>query len=361
MTGFHSKLITSARDAGFPLAGALDLDRALNLDVYRDDIEFYDRWIADGHHATMQYLARGRDRRADPRLVFPEAKSILCVAWPYDSRPAGSTDPAVGPRYARYLRARDYHTDIAERLEALMKGLAASDPELKWKVCVDTSAVFERRWAALAGLGWIGKNTLLIHPQLGSYLFLAVVLINRETGHGPAPIANYCGHCSRCLKGCPTGALTEPGKLDSNRCISYHTLENRSEISLPGTAGWIAGCDLCQEACPFNTKAIRASAGAPAPEDAAIALVRWEQLLAEPEELYRVRVKGSSLSRVKPAMWRRNLAIALRDSYELLHPASRTEFARRLAPLAQERLRLETDSTVRSEWERTVGQLINPP
>jgi len=356
--GLHSRLLAAAHGAGFPLAGALDLDRALSLDVYREDIEFYDRWIADGRHATMQYLARGRDRRADPRLVFPEAKSILCVAWPYDARPAGPADPAEGPRYARYLRARDYHKDIAERLEAMMRGLAAEDPGLRWKVCVDTSAVLERRWAALAGLGWIGKNTLLIHPQLGSYLFLAEVFINRETGHGPAPIPNYCGRCTRCLDGCPTRALTGPDGLDSDRCISYHTLENRGPITVSGTGTWIAGCDVCQEVCPFNTKASRASAGAPAsPDDAAIALTRWEELLSETEQDYKARVKESSLSRVKPWMWRRNLAIALREAVGQLSAEARAEFAVRLAPAIRERLAGETDPIARSGWERALEHL----
>src|SRR5204862_3603488 len=141
--------------------------------------------------------------------------SILVVALPYQKSPAGAPEPSRGPRYARYLKGADYHDTIAEKLEAVMKRVAAQAPELRWKVCVDTSAELERSWAALAGLGWIGKNTLLIHPKLGSYLFLGEILLNSELDQGPAPLKDYCGNCERCLQGCPTRAFRGPRDLDA--------------------------------------------------------------------------------------------------------------------------------------------------
>jgi len=208
----------------------------------------------------------------------------------------------------------------------VMKKVQAALPvearNLEWKVCVDTSAILERSWAALAGLGWIGKNTLLIHPQYGSYLFLAEVLINKKTGQGPKLLPNYCGNCTRCLDACPTQAFSSAGVLNSNRCVSYWTLEKRGELHLSeedqkkmGT--WVAGCVRCQEVCPFNTKPVRAAEKAlplsdqPAPS--AVDLHDWQGLLNETEEAYKARVKNSALARVKPAQFRRNLEIVFRN------------------------------------------------
>src|SRR5206468_412958 len=160
--------------------------------------ERYDRWLSDGRAGAMQYLERGRSRRADPRQAFAEARSVLSVALPYPKRAGGAAAPESGPRYARYINGVDYHDVIAEKLERVMRTAAERSglgAELRYKVCVDTSAVLERSWAALAGLGWIGKNTLLIHPKLGSYFFIGEVLINKATGQGPRPLPNYCGHC----------------------------------------------------------------------------------------------------------------------------------------------------------------------
>lgn len=322
-TAFYSLLIESAREEGFPLAGAVDL--ALAREELAAHVARYDQWLARGYDGAMSYLRRGRDRRADPTRVFPEARSILCVAEPYPAAPAGSLEPEVGPRYARYLRRSDYHEDIPTRLERVMARISEKmhDPELRWKICVDTSAVLERSWAALAGLGWIGKNTLLIHPRHGSYLFLGEVLINRETGAGPRPLPDYCGNCTRCLKACPTRAFVEPHTLDANRCISYWTLEKRGDLPISSDdraamGRWVAGCDLCQEACPFNIRPTRAALAEPPPvdplrHDGATSLRGWRELLEESPEEYRLRTRNSALSRVKFAEFRRNLLNALQN------------------------------------------------
>jgi epoxyqueuosine reductase len=349
-------LESSALGQGFALASALDLDLA--KDAIAPHVARYDQWLADGRAGAMQYLERGRDRRADPRVVFPDARSVLCVALPYPKRPGGAPEPGAGPRYARYIHGRDYHEDIAERLERAMSEAAARSigSELKWKVCVDTSAVLERSWATLAGLGWIGKNTLLIHPKLGSYFFLGVVLINQETGQGPRPLPDYCGHCTRCLDGCPTRAITEPRNLDSRRCISYWTLEKRGALELDesdkrAVGPWIAGCDICQEVCPFNRKPVQAEAAMSSP---AQQLSEWEALLRETPDQYKTRIKNSALGRVKPTQFSRNLAITLANAAIENLPA-----VAELRELVQRRFDDELDDSARAEWARCLKQ-FNP-
>lgn len=347
---FGELLLHTAKKHRFPLVGVIDID----LSLIEDDIKSYDEWIGSGYSGAMSYLVRGRDRRADPRLVFPGAQSILCVAQPYSAQPAGQLDSTLGPRYSRYLRSSDYHEDIAERLETMMKEVAQHEAEsIQWKVCVDTSAVLERCWAALAGLGWIGKNTMLIHPQFGSYLFLGEVLISKKTGQGPSPLPNYCGNCTRCLSACPPKAFPAPHVLDANRCISYLTLEKRGALEVSeerkkqmGT--WVAGCDLCQEVCPFNTKV---SKNPIIPVDGAISLNTWRELLLEKEEDYRARVKESSLNRVKPTQFSRNLANAFCNALQESNSESSRDVFFSLAGLIRDKINKELDPIARQEWE----------
>lgn len=361
---FHSLLLKCAVEEGFPLAGALDIDTVLGGEL-NAHVERYDEWLGKEYEGAMSYLRRGRDRRADPRVVFPEAQSILCVAMPYPVLPAGESDPSKGPRYARYLRRQDYHDEMAEKLERLMKRVAeewnvhAAKP-LTWKVCVDTSAILERSWATLAGLGWIGKNSLLINPQYGSYLFLGDVLVSEKTGQGPKPIKNYCGNCTRCLDSCPTSAFVKPGMLDANRCIAYWTLEKRGSLSMldekqkSSIGTWIAGCDVCQEVCPFNTKPVRAALSHGEAEkmpaiDAATSLREWRELLEETLDQYKTRIKDSSLSRVKPGQFSRNLAIALGNAVLM---SSDRSWVNELRELVARRVEVETDPDARVEWVR---------
>jgi epoxyqueuosine reductase len=348
-------LFEAARAEGFPLAGAVDIDEASRQ--FPEHVARYDEWLTSGFAGTMEYLVRGRERRADPRVVFPGAESVLCVAIPYDPRPVGG---GHGPRYARYLRRGDYHEELAAMLERALKRASESVP-FKWKTCVDTSAVLERSWAALAGLGWIGKNTLLLHPQHGSYLFLAEALIDRKLGRSPNPLPDYCGHCTRCLDACPTGAFVKPHSLDSNRCISYWTLEQKTDRPLEepqrSQAGaWVAGCDLCQEVCPFNRKAVQA-ASAEHEASASALLQDWGTLLLETEEQYRERVRGSSLRRVKPAQFARNLAVAFGNAVKGAPSAERGAIFGPAVPALRARLERESDPELKPLWKEALALL----
>jgi epoxyqueuosine reductase len=302
-------LFEKIRSAGFPLVGAVDLDLA--KDAFLKHGERYKDWLGKGHHGEMSYLERGLARRLDPRIVFPEANAVITCAIPYRRNPSTS-NPNEEPRYARYLEGPDYHKHLPELLSEALKSWSEENGPAKWKICVDTSAVLERSWAALAGLGWIGKNTLLIHPKLGSYLFIATILIDRKTGLAPALLPNYCGNCTACLDGCPTSAFVAPGELNARKCISYLTLEKRGEWNAAditdkkATGTWIAGCDICQEVCPYNRKAVRLPESWPEdPRDSAL-IREWTALESETEERYRERVKTSALSRVKFSEARRN-------------------------------------------------------
>lgn len=348
-------LIKAAKEFGFAEAGVVDL---LPL-VESPDSPFaahrsrYDEWLSRGFAGEMGYLERGRDRRHDPRIVFPEALSVFCVLWPYRKKPAGRS-PEEGVRYARYLEGKDYHDVLKNKLEEFLDRFSSrseSDLSLRWKVCVDTSAVLERTWASLCGLGWIGKNTLLIHPKHGSYHFIGVALLNRGFGAEPKRHPDYCGNCTRCLSACPTQAFVEPGWLDSRKCISYLTLEKRgswdaSPEVLTKIGNWVAGCDICQEVCPFNQKAVKQDLHNPESEDlGAIAVMHWRDLLEESEEDYRVRIRDSSLSRVKPAQFRRNLALAMRMALE-----DEGEALLKLKPLIQKKFAQEKDEAAKEQF-----------
>ena len=346
----HSALVETAKAAGFPLAGGVDIAAARA--AFGEHLERYDRWLAAGHAGAMTYLERGRERRADPAVLLPGARSVFCVGLPYDPRPLG---PAGGPRYARYFRGIDYHEDLAVKLEAVLKSVRELGFSFQAKICVDHSAVLERSWAALAGLGWIGKNTLLIHPRLGSYFFLAEALLDVELERSPAPIPDVCGHCERCLVGCPTAAFPEPRWLDSNRCISYRTLEHRGTWGLPNGelahhSDWVAGCDVCQEVCPFNLKAARQAESAPLPGEDLYRLA-WRDLLAESDAAYRARTRDSALSRVRPAQFARNLAVAFANALTALPTSEVAGLVEDTLPLIQARLRLEAEPETRVLWE----------
>ncbi|MCZ7584284.1 MAG: tRNA epoxyqueuosine(34) reductase QueG [Deltaproteobacteria bacterium] len=356
--GLGALLEKLAPKHGFPLSGALDLDAA--MPALAEHARRYDTWIGRGYQGTMRYLDRGRGRRADPRAVFPEARGVFCVAAPYGPRDGDEhpDDPADGASYARYLRGRDYHAVMKERLAALLAEAAAVIP-FEYKVCCDTSAVLERSLAHFAGLGWIGKNTCLIHPALGSYLFLAEAFLSVSPGGVPRPMRDHCGTCRACLDACPTSAFPETGVLDATRCVSYWTLEHRapfvpSNADLDGARHRIAGCDVCQEVCPYNRKPRPALWPEWNDRDADATFLRaWEDLLTESEDEYAQRVARSALSWVKPAHFARNLAYAVTACARDWAPARRAG----VRLLVEQRLRDERDENARQAWSRCVAAL----
>ena len=218
-----------------------------------DDGGWLDRWLASGYAGVMRYLHRQARKRKDPRLIESEAKSIVVVL---DNYYDGASDPGPAPKVARYARGEDYHRVTRERLEPLADLLRSHGARIA-HTFADSGPVPERALALRAGLGWLGKNTMLIRPGAGSFFFIGTVFTDLALEQDRSDPTDHCGTCTRCLDACPTGALVEPRVLDATRCISYLTIEQKDPI--PDSVaerldGWVFGCDICNEVCPWNQR-----------------------------------------------------------------------------------------------------------
>lgn len=281
----------AARRAGFHRCGVA---RAVPLDAGP-----LDRLLAMGGEADMAWLRTQRAERLDPSRLLPGARSVVVLALAHDPG-RGAPPPGGAGEVARYARGRDYHAVMKRRLRALAGEVAARDPGARTLATSDVAPVMEKAWAERAGVGWIGKNGCLLTADHGSWVVLGTVLVDRDLEPDP-PHEDRCGSCEACLPACPTGAIPEPGLVDSRRCISFWTIERRGEIppEMAGRLGrWAFGCDDCQTVCPWN----HGAGGACDPELAARPgqeALGIEDLLALSEEAYRRRFHGTSLARAR--------------------------------------------------------------
>lgn len=304
-------LINRAKDAGFALAGIADVDPSKWGSELRD-------WLSEHKHGEMDWLANHADLRINPDQIIDEARSMLLVADVYASRADNIDSPLKQGqgKIARYARGKDYHKIMKKRLMALADDLRAEHPEARFKVFVDTAPVLERELAQRAGLGWIGKHTLLIHPKIGSYFFLGGIVstLDLEPPADQRPEPDHCGTCTRCIDACPTDAIT-PYSVDARKCISYLTIEHRSAIDpkLAGGIGdWIYGCDICQEVCPHNSPKsdVQPINDAYAPTRDRFDLL---EVLNWSEDDRREAFKGSAMKRAKLDMMKRNAKIVAQN------------------------------------------------
>lgn len=298
-----------AQECGFELCGVAAA-------APPDDFPRFERWMERGFAGEMRYLTDRRAQlRQDPRSLLPGARSIVCVGKLYNTAPEVK-DPPVS-RYA--WGSRDYHDVLREGLQQMVERLSAIEP-FEYKICVDTAPLLERTYARLAGLGWIGKNSCLIHEPLGSWFFLGEILTSFELAPDSPP-PDRCGSCTRCIDACPTQALVPEGSgwtLDSRRCISYLTIELRGPIPQdphqgdlrPGMGHHIFGCDICQEVCPWNSRAPVTAEPAFAPRP----LPPLNELQQMSEDEFRQFARGTPLARPKYAGFQRNLEIALENA-----------------------------------------------
>ncbi len=310
-----------ASEAGLDLVGAMPAGPSPAWHVYQ-------AWVAQGYAGEMAYLTRleALRHRQDPRNLMAEARSVLVVGTSYAGAPSPPL-PALTGRVSRYAWRGDYHDWVLARLMRLIEsiGRALSRPPAS-RCFVDTGPVLERAWATAAGLGWLGKNTNLIHPRLGSFLFLGVALLDVDlpnTGVAERALPT-CGSCTKCIDACPTGALVRPGVLDARRCLSYLTIEHRGAIpeGLRSSLGdRVFGCDTCQDVCPWNRRSMAGHEGESAP---AIASLDLPDLLTLDVTAFRTRFRALPIWRATAAGLARNAAVVLGN---LGDPAARPYLA----------------------------------
>ena len=284
-------------------------------------------WLRQGLHGEMAWLERNLDRRCDPSIVVPEARSVLMLARDYRTRHEATVDPKLG-RLSRYAWGDEYHTILGAAVRRLYEHIQRLCPEAVGRYYVDTGPVMEKAWAELAGLGWIGKHTNLLGANTGSWFFLAAIILDIDLDYGK-PQRDHCGTCRACIDVCPTQAIVAPYVLDARRCISYLTIEHRGPIprSLRELIGnRIFGCDDCQDVCPWNrfAQVTEDRAFAPRPANAAPLLL---ELMALDREGFRRRFRHSPVRRAKYTGFLRNVAVALGNSDD---PTSVPILAKRL-------------------------------
>ena len=298
-----------ATELGFAATGIARLDR-------NPHAAELDGWLADGHAGTMSYLQRQAEKRKDPRLIMREARSAVVTLTNYYHRAADPRPAARGQgKVAQYAWSPDYHDVLGERLEQLATAIRELVPGSTTRCYVDAGPVPERELAQLAGLGWIGKNMMLIHPEIGSFTFIGVVLTDADLAADLPFEADRCGTCRRCLDACPTQAFVGPRDLDARACISYLTIEHRGEFTDTQAAqvgDWLFGCDVCQDVCPWNVSFARETLDpgfAPRPD---VARPDVGELRVMGENDFHRRYDGTPFTRPGHRGMRRNAA-AVRD------------------------------------------------
>jgi epoxyqueuosine reductase len=304
MGTLEERLKGQAHALGFELAGIAPAAPADGFERLRD-------WLGRGFAGEMGYMRRHAEARRHPAAVLPEVRSIVMVGMNYAAS-GGPQTPAVG-KVARYARGADYHDVLRPRLNALLAWVQGEVPGCRGRGVVDTAPLLERDFARRAGLGWFGKNTMLLNRRLGSYVLLGALLLDVALRADAPHPTNHCGTCTACLDACPTQAFVEPGLLDSRRCLSYLTIELKGPVPdalRPALTEWLFGCDVCQEVCPWNRKAPAGTEPAlrPRPDLEAIDLVG---LMTLTEDEFRRRFRGTALWRAKRRGLLRNAALIL--------------------------------------------------
>lgn len=300
----HTAMIKAeALRLGFEACG---IARAQPLD---DDARRLEQWLNKGHHGKMQYMENHFDLRTDPRKLVPGAKSVITMMLNY--YPEQQQQPHA-PKIAKYAWGTDYHYVIRDKLNLLLQYIRDNIGEVDGRGFVDSAPVLERTWAQRSGLGWIGKNANLLNKQNGSFFFLATVICDLPLEYDNPFATDHCGTCTRCLDACPTQAITAPGVVDGSKCISYFTIELKDAL-IPGEyhdkmQGWMFGCDVCQDVCPWNrfSKPHHEPAFTPIPEILNLSTAEWQHMT---DEAFRRIFKNSPLKRSKWQGIQRNIEV----------------------------------------------------
>ncbi|MFI5252286.1 MAG: tRNA epoxyqueuosine(34) reductase QueG [Bacteroidota bacterium] len=308
MMNLTDRIKEKAKSLGFQQVGIAKSEK-LN-----EEAEHLQEWLERGYQGTMRWMEKSIEKRIDPSFVVPDAKSVVSVAMNYYSDVAHVQAEGFG-KISRYAWGDDYHAILEERLKNLLEFIHEEIPGAKGKVYVDTGPVMDKVWAQRAGIGWIGKHTNVISREYGSWIFLGEIILDAELEYD-TPATDHCGSCTLCIEACPTKAIVEPYVVDSNKCISYLTIEHEGSIA-PDLSGkfehWLYGCDICQDVCPWNHKdatqtdieEFNPREGNIAPELADIAAITQEE--------FSRRFTKSPIKRTKVSGLTRNAKILLQN------------------------------------------------
>ena len=303
-----SQIKQKALELGFHLVGITTVDNHQDRAV-----EHLKNWLELGYQADMAWMAS--PKRQDIRAYMPEVKSVISVGLNYYTSHQHSNESEVG-KISRYGWGRDYHKVLGKKLKALSIWLRSQDRSVITRYSVDTAPIQDKVWAQRSGLGWLAKNGNVITRKYGSWVFIGEILTNLALA-ADVPHTNHCGTCTRCIAACPTGAITQPYVVDTNRCIAYHTIENR-EPELPtqiadNLSGWVAGCDICQDVCPWNQRFAKETDIDDFQPYAPNINPQLNELANLDEVEWDRRFRASALRRIKPHMWRRNARANLKE------------------------------------------------
>ena len=343
-----AEIYAEANNLGFLLIGAASPQTPPHYSKY-------EAWVDHGFHGEMAYLAndRSRQRRFDPRQILPEAASLLSLALPYEAPLRERALPNAGGtgQIAAYAWGQDYHEVIPPRLAQLVERVEVRiGRPIRWRGYTDTGPILERDWALLAGSGWIGKNTCLIHPRHGSFFFLAEILWDVDLEPESPLKTDYCGTCQRCIDACPTGCILPDRTLDAVRCISYQTIENKGAIPeeiRPHMGNWVFGCDICQQVCPWNGRfaELHGDPGLASASNEHPAPILVDELSLTPQQFNR-KFRHSPVLRTRRRGYLRNIAIALGNQRD---PAALPGLARAITN--------EPEPLVRAHLAWAIGQI----
>lgn len=297
---YSHKIKAEAKRLGFLSCG---ISKARFLD---EEAARLDSWLKNNMNGQMKYMENNFAKRLDPGLLFDGAKSVISLLFNYYTDEKQKHSDA--PKISKYAYGKDYHIVIKDKLNQLIKFIHNNIGQVNGRAFVDSAPVMERSWARLSGLGWIGKNTMLITKNSGSFVFLGELILDIELNYD-TPIENYCGTCSRCIDACPTNAIVEPYIVDGNKCISYFTIELKDEITSEMKQklnNRIFGCDICQDVCPWNNKAIPHTEPAFNPHPDLLKMTKndWNEIT---EEAFEKIFKNSAVKRIKFNQFKRNL------------------------------------------------------
>jgi epoxyqueuosine reductase len=305
-------VIEKSNHLGFELVG---FSEASELD---SEFSRFEKWIALNFHSDMDYMIRNKEKRKDVRNILPGAKSVISLGMNYYTPGEHSPDVDSG-KISRYAWGKDYHLVIKEKLDQLIVELKLIDNNFEAKAYVDTGPVMDKAWAVKSGIGWLGKHTNVINRDIGSWFFIASLITNYEFDYS-IPIEDFCGSCTACLDACPTNAIVEPYLVDANKCISYHTIENKNDIPeefKDKFNNWIFGCDICQDVCPWNNKFSQVTERTEFYPANGNKEYNLENILRMDQDEFSRKFKNSPVKRTKLSGLKRNAQFILKNLNEL--------------------------------------------